>query len=164
MSFTLVSKTPWVLVQVAHVTTKFARSGQTDQGIHVGAINIDTSAVRVHQSAHGLHTGLKDTVGAGSGGSRHHQIRPERPDRPGHSCWRHQHRHKRRASAPKRTRPSHWSQRHRGCWFRWLTSPPNSPGAARPTRAFMLAPSTYTRAPCECTNAHNSFTLVSKTP
>src|SRR5690606_2513532 len=27
------------------------------------------------------------------------------------------------------------------CRFRWLTSPPNFPGAARPTRAFMLAPS-----------------------
>ena len=28
------------------------------------------------------------------------------------------------------------------CRFRWLTSPPNSPGAATPTSAFMLAPST----------------------
>ena len=28
------------------------------------------------------------------------------------------------------------------CKFRWLTSPPNSPGAATPTSAFMLAPST----------------------
>ena len=28
------------------------------------------------------------------------------------------------------------------CRFRWLTSPPNSPGAATPTSAFMFAPST----------------------
>jgi hypothetical protein len=28
------------------------------------------------------------------------------------------------------------------CRLRWLTSPPNSPGAATPTSAFMLAPST----------------------
>jgi hypothetical protein len=50
------------------------------------------------------------------------------------------------------------------CRFRWLTSPPNSPGAATPTSAFMLAPSTYTRPPWRCTSAQRSFTVVSNTP
>ena len=33
------------------------------------------------------------------------------------------------------------------CRFRWLTSPPNRPGRARPTSALRLAPSTYTWPP-----------------
>ena len=31
--------------------------------------------------------------------------------------------------------------------FKWLTSPPNTPGDATPTSAFMFAPSMYTRPP-----------------
>src|SRR4051812_33473680 len=50
------------------------------------------------------------------------------------------------------------------CRFKWLTSPPNSPGAATPTSAFMLAPSTYTRPPCSCTSLHSSLTCISNTP
>src|SRR4029079_11156813 len=50
------------------------------------------------------------------------------------------------------------------CSFRWLTSPPNSPGAATPTSAFKFAPSTYTRPPCLCTSAHSSLTCISNTP
>ena len=50
------------------------------------------------------------------------------------------------------------------CRFRWLTSPPNSPGAATPTSAFMLAPSTYTLPPCRWTISHSSRTRRSNTP
>src|SRR5471032_2584298 len=50
------------------------------------------------------------------------------------------------------------------CRFRWLTSPPNSPGAATPTIAFMLAPSTYTRPPYWWTSAHSALTPGSNTP
>ena len=37
------------------------------------------------------------------------------------------------------------------CRFRWDTSAPNLPGAAMPTRALRLAPSTYTWPPCSWT-------------
>src|ERR1700761_3278231 len=50
------------------------------------------------------------------------------------------------------------------CRFRWLTSPPNWPGAATPTIAFMLAPSTYTRPPYLCTSSHSALTPGSNTP
>ena len=43
-------------------------------------------------------------------------------------------------------------------------SPPKAPGAATPTMAFMLAPSTYTRPPWRCTSWQSSFTCVSNTP
>ena len=42
------------------------------------------------------------------------------------------------------------------CRFRWLTSPPNRPGRARPTSALRLAPSTYTCPPTSCTAAQMS--------
>src|SRR5258708_4600764 len=50
------------------------------------------------------------------------------------------------------------------CRFRWLTSPPNSPGLASPSSAFRLAPSTYTWPPAACTSAHTSPTPASYTP
>src|SRR4051794_23444545 len=50
------------------------------------------------------------------------------------------------------------------CRFRCDTSPPNSPGRARPTRAFRLAPSTYTWPPAACTTLASSLMVSSKTP
>src|SRR5262245_11172103 len=42
------------------------------------------------------------------------------------------------------------------CRFRWLTSAPNRPGLASPTRALRLAPSTYTWPPAGWTAAQIS--------
>src|SRR5687768_13470302 len=50
------------------------------------------------------------------------------------------------------------------CRFRWLTSPPNLPGRARPTSALRLAPSTYTWPPTSCTAAQIASTSCSNTP
>src|SRR4029453_8524686 len=50
------------------------------------------------------------------------------------------------------------------CRVRWLTSPPNSPGLARPSSAFRFAPSTYPCPPCSCTIRQTSVTLSSYTP
>src|SRR5688572_24720882 len=44
------------------------------------------------------------------------------------------------------------------------TSPPNRPGAHRPTIAFMLAPSMYTWPPWPCTMSQISRTPSSNTP
>jgi len=56
-----------VQVQVTHITTKFARCGQTDQGVHVGAIHINAATVAVNQGAQFFHVGFKHTVRAGVG-------------------------------------------------------------------------------------------------
>jgi hypothetical protein len=50
------------------------------------------------------------------------------------------------------------------CRLRWLTSPPNSPGLARPSNAFRFAPSTYTWPPLSWTIRQTSVTLSSYTP
>ncbi len=50
------------------------------------------------------------------------------------------------------------------CRLRWETSEPHLPGLARPTSAFMLAPSVYTWPPCLCTISQISTTSSSNTP
>ena len=46
------------------------------------------------------------------------------------------------------------------CRFRCETSPPNSPGRARPTSAFRFAPSMYTWPPASCTRSQTSRTSL----
>src|SRR5690554_1010543 len=60
--------------------------------------------------------------------------------------------------------PPPWGMQKVLCRFKCDTSPPNLPGAATPTRAFMLAPSIYTWPPILCTAAHDSVMLSSNTP
>src|ERR1035438_6239278 len=50
------------------------------------------------------------------------------------------------------------------CRFRCDTSAPNQPGRARPTRAFRLAPSTYTWPPAAWTASQTWVTVSSNTP
>src|SRR4051812_31857099 len=50
------------------------------------------------------------------------------------------------------------------CRFRCDTSEPHLPGLARPTSAFMFAPSVYTWPPCACTISQISTTSSSNTP
>src|SRR5690348_4169714 len=50
------------------------------------------------------------------------------------------------------------------CRFRWLTSPPDSPGFASPSNAYRFPPATYTWAPWSWTTWQTSRTLSSYTP
>src|SRR5215475_8245149 len=47
----------------------------------------------------------------------------------------------RAATGPTPGPPPPWGMQKVLCRFRWLTSPPNRPGRATPTRALRLAPS-----------------------
>src|SRR5437660_8215487 len=60
--------------------------------------------------------------------------------------------------------PPPWGIQKVLCRFRWLTSAPNCPGNAKPTRALRLAPSTYTWPPASWTAAHTSEIDSSNTP
>ena len=60
--------------------------------------------------------------------------------------------------------PPPWGMQNVLCRFKWLTSAPNAPGRATPTRALRLAPSTYTWPPASCTARHRSVMPSSKTP
>jgi hypothetical protein len=48
----------------------------------------------------------------------------------------------RAATGPTPGPPPPWGMQKVLCRFKWLTSPPNQPGRATPTRALRLAPST----------------------
>src|SRR5690606_3640896 len=52
------------------------------------------------------------------------------------------------AHGPTPGPPPPWGIQKVLCRLRWLTSEPHLPGRARPTSAFMLAPSVYTWPPC----------------
>src|SRR5882724_1742094 len=60
--------------------------------------------------------------------------------------------------------PPPWGMQNVLCKLRWLTSAPKRPGAASPTRALRLAPSTYTWPPWSCTMAQTSAMAGSNTP
>ena len=59
-----------VQVQVTDVATKLAGRGHTDQGIHVGTVDIDPATMQMHQCAKLFHMGFKHAMGAGV--SDHH--------------------------------------------------------------------------------------------
>ena len=61
-------------VQVADVAAKFAGCGQADQGVHVGAVHVDTPAMLVHQGAEFLDRGLEHAVGTGVGDHHRRQL------------------------------------------------------------------------------------------
>ena len=71
---------------------------------------------------------------------------------------------RRRATGPTPGPPPPCGMQNVLCRFRCETSAPNSPGAARPTSAFRLAPSTYTWPPCACTISQISRMPASNTP
>ncbi|MOA39246.1 hypothetical protein D3C78_1610090 [compost metagenome] len=60
--------------------------------------------------------------------------------------------------------PPPWGMQKVLCRFRCETSPPNLPGAHRPTMAFMLAPSMYTWPPLSWVIAQISRMRSSNTP
>src|SRR5512145_2600194 len=68
------------------------------------------------------------------------------------------------ATGPTPGPPPPWGMQNVLCRFRWLTSPPNHPGRATPTRALRLAPSTYTWPPCSWTTSQISTIVDSNTP
>src|SRR5687767_4221033 len=70
----------------------------------------------------------------------------------------------RTATGPTPGPPPPWGMQNVLCRFRWDTSAPNHPGLASPTRAFRLAPSTYTWPPAACTTSHTSVIDSSNTP
>ena len=63
-----------VQVQVAHVAAELARRGHAHQRIHVGAVDIHATAVRVHQLAQLLHAGLEHAVRARVGDHHRGQV------------------------------------------------------------------------------------------
>ena len=63
-----------VQIQVTDVATKFTRRSDTDQGVHVGAVDVDAPTVGVHQCAQLLDLGFEDAVRAGVGDHRRRQV------------------------------------------------------------------------------------------
>ena len=63
-----------VQVQVADVAAELARFGGANQGVHVGAVNVDPTPMLVDDLAQLFDIGLKHPVGAGIGD--HHCCQP----------------------------------------------------------------------------------------
>src|SRR5207253_3421984 len=117
---------------------------------------------RIPADPHGAAERAPTAMPDGSGASTH---RPTGPAS-GTTGWpgRNGARWDRTHTGPTPGPPPPWGMQNVLCRFRCDTSPPNRPGAASPTNAFRLAPSTYTWPPWRCTRSQIGPIASSNTP